>query len=98
MSLQEKSTVRREITILNTLGLHARPASLFVKTTSRFKSSVKIIKEGHEIDGKSIMGLLMLAAGPGTALKILADGPDEADLIRSLDDLFERHFDDDSGE
>lgn len=83
-------------TINNRLGLHARPASLFVKTTSRFTSSVKIFKDDREIDGKSIMGLLMLAAGPGTVLTIKADGPDETDVLKALDDLFERHFDDDA--
>jgi phosphocarrier protein len=59
---------------------------------------VKIVRDGSEIDGKSIMGLLMLAAGPGTNLKVVVDGPDEAEVLRSLDDLFERHFDDDIGE
>lgn len=87
--------VEKVYTVNNRLGLHARPASLFVKTTSRFQSSVKIVKDGQEIDGKSIMGLLMLAAGPGTLLKIVADGPDEGDVLKSLDDLFDRRFDDD---
>lgn len=81
--------------ISNRLGLHARPASLFVKTTSRYTSAVKIVKDGQEIDGKSIMGILMLAAGPGTELKIVADGSDENDVISALDDLFQRRFDDD---
>lgn len=90
--------IEKVYTVNNRLGLHARPASLFVKTTARYQSSVKIYKELNEIDGKSIMGLLMLAAGPGTDLKIVVDGPDEADVIRSLDDLFERHFDDDLGD
>jgi phosphocarrier protein len=88
--------MEREYTINNRLGLHARPASLFVKTTSRFSSIIKIIKGEQEIDGKSIMGLLMLAAGPGTLLKIVADGPDEADVFKALDDLFARRFDDDA--
>lgn len=88
--------VEKIYTINNRLGLHARPASLFVKTTSRFISSVKIIRDGQEIDGKSIMGLLMLAAGPGTVLKIVADGPDEGDVLKSLDELFDRRFDDDA--
>jgi phosphocarrier protein len=87
--------VEKSYTVTNRLGLHARPASLFVKTTSRFQSAVKIIKGDHEIDGKSIMGLLMLAAGPGTVLKIIIDGPDENDVIQALDDLFQRKFDDD---
>ena len=88
--------VEKSYTINNRLGLHARPASLFVKTTSRFSSAVKIIKDGQEIDGKSIMGLLMLAAGPGTVLQISANGPDESEVLRALDDLFERRFDDDA--
>jgi phosphocarrier protein len=88
--------IEKEYTINNRLGLHARPASLFVKTTSRFASSVKIYKDEREIDGKSIMGLLMLAAGPGTVLKIKADGPDESMVFDALDDLFNRHFDDDA--
>jgi phosphocarrier protein len=85
-------------TVSNRLGLHARPASLLVKTTTRFRSSVKIVKENQEIDGKSIMGLLMLAAGPGTELKFIADGPDEAEVLKAVEDLFVRHFDDDTGE
>jgi len=86
--------VEKEYVVNNRLGLHARPASLFVKTTGRFQTSVKVFKGNQEIDGKSIMGLLMLAAGPGTRLKIRAEGPDEADLIAALDDLFARKFDD----
>ncbi len=87
--------IEKTFIINNRLGLHARPASLFVKTTSRFASSVKIIRDGQEIDGKSIMGLLMLAAGPGTELKIVADGPDENDVLSAVGELFNRHFDDD---
>lgn len=86
--------VQKEFTINNKLGLHARPASLFVKTTCRFQSNIKIQKDEHTVDGKSIMGLLMLAAGPGTSLKITAEGPDENELITALDDLFARRFDD----
>lgn len=88
--------LEKDYTISNRLGLHARPASLFVKTTSRFSSAVKIIKDEREIDGKSIMGLLMLAAGPGTRLTIKADGPDESQVLEALDDLFNRRFDDDA--
>jgi phosphotransferase system HPr (HPr) family protein len=86
--------IQKEYTINNKLGLHARPASLFVKTTCRFQSSVKITRDEHVIDGKSIMGLLMLAAGPGTNLSIAVDGPDEQEAIAALDDLFARRFDD----
>lgn len=86
--------LEKEYVVSNRLGLHARPASLFVKTTGRFQSNVKIFKGNQEIDGKSIMGLLMLAAGPGTPLKIRVDGSDEAELVAALDDLFARKFDD----
>jgi phosphocarrier protein len=55
---------------------------------------VKITKDDHVVDGKSIMGLLMLAAGPGTELTVTADGPDENELMAALDDLFARRFDD----
>lgn len=88
--------IEKTYIVSNRLGLHARPASMFVKTTSRYVSHIKIIKDGQEIDGKSIMGILMLAAGPGTELKIVADGPDEGAVIQSLDDLFQRRFDDDT--
>lgn len=90
--------VEKMYTINNRLGLHARPASLFVKTTGRFQSSIKVIRGEQEIDGKSIMGLLMLAAGPGTQLKVVADGSDEAQVLVALDDLFARRFDDDNEE
>ena len=88
--------VEKVYKVSNNLGLHARPASLFVTTTSRFHSSVKVIKDRQEIDGKSIMGLLMLAAGPGTLLRIRANGPDENEVITALDDLFARKFDDEN--
>jgi len=90
--------VEKIYTVSNRLGLHARPASLFVKTTGRFQCSVKVVKADQEIDGKSIMGLLMLAAGPGTELKIIADGSDEQNLLAALDDLFARRFDDEDSE
>lgn len=86
--------VEKTYTINNKLGLHARPASLFVKTTGKFVSQVKVLRDGQEIDGKSIMGLLMLAAGPGTNLTISATGPDENEVLKALDDLFARRFDD----
>ncbi|MCB4755994.1 MAG: HPr family phosphocarrier protein [Elusimicrobia bacterium] len=88
--------IEKDYTITNRLGMHARPASLFVKTTGRFQSHVKVIKDDQVIDGKSIMGLLMLAAGQGTPLKIVVEGPDENDLIKALDDLFARRFDDET--
>ena len=86
--------IEKEYVVNNKLGLHARPASMFVSTTGRFQSRVKVVKDNQEIDGKSIMGLLMLAAGPGTKLTIKVSGPDEEEAILALDDLFSRKFDD----
>jgi phosphocarrier protein len=61
--------VTRELQILNKAGIHARPAAMFVKLASRFKSDIFVEKDGEKVNGKSIMGLLMLAAGPGSRLK-----------------------------
>ncbi|PIU82991.1 MAG: HPr family phosphocarrier protein [Elusimicrobia bacterium CG06_land_8_20_14_3_00_38_11] len=85
--------IRKTVKIKNKLGLHARPASLFVQTTSKFKSEIKVLKDEQEVDGKSIMGLMMLAAGNGTELQILIDGIDENELITAIENLIERKFD-----
>jgi phosphotransferase system HPr (HPr) family protein len=79
--------IQKEYTINNKLGLHARPASLFVKTTCRYQSSVKIMRGEHVIDGKSIMGLLLLSASRGASITISADGPDEAAAVETLSAL-----------
>lgn len=76
----------------NKLGLHARPAALFVQTTNKFKSKIKVIKDDMEVDGKSIMGLLMLAAAMGTTLKIVLDGEDEGGAAEALKKLFSMKF------
>ena len=81
-----------ELKIQNQLGLHARPAALFVQMTNRFKSKVKVIKDDMEVDGKSIMGLLMLAAPLGTVLKVIVTGEDEQQLVDQLIQLFASKF------
>jgi phosphocarrier protein len=78
--------------VKNKLGLHARPAALLVQTASKFKSRVKIIKDGQEVDGKSIMGLMTLAACAGSSLKFIADGEDEQAVIDSMGKLVESGF------
>lgn len=83
----------KEFTIRNKLGLHARPAALFVQTTSRFKASVKVRRGDQEVDGKSIMGLMMLAAEEGAKVTVRADGADEADVLNALERLFTNRFD-----
>ncbi len=78
--------------IKNRLGLHARPAALFVQTTNKFKSSVKVRKGDQEVDGKSIMGLMMLAAEEGSNLLVIATGPDESEVLSTLEALFQDRF------
>ncbi|MBX9742010.1 MAG: HPr family phosphocarrier protein [Chthoniobacterales bacterium] len=84
--------VTKEFIIKNSNGLHARPAALFVKTSSRFQSEVWVEKEGERVNGKSIMGLMMLAAAQGTVLRVIAEGEDALDLLQALEALVEAHF------
>ena len=69
--------IEREMTIKNSLGLHARPAALFVHEANRHKSSILVSKDGLEINGKSVMGLMLLAAECGAKIRVKVDGPDE---------------------
>lgn len=82
-----------DLSILNALGLHARAAAKFVHTAGRFAAHIRVARGEREVDGKSIMGLLLLAAAQGSAIRITADGPDEADAIAALCALVERGFD-----
>lgn len=81
-----------DLIIANQLGLHARPAAQFVQTTNRYKSKIRVIKDDMEVDGKSIMGLLTLAAASGTTLKIVVEGEDETHLVENLKKLFLSKF------
>ena len=89
------STATSKVAVCNKLGLHARPASLFVKTASRFQSEVFVEKDGEVINGKSIMGLLMLAAGPGSELTLRAEGADASQAVAELETLVRRKFGED---
>jgi phosphocarrier protein len=82
-----------DLAISNALGLHARAAAKFVHTAGRFACNVRVARGGREVDGKSIMGLLLLAAAQGTAIRISADGPDELDALAALCALVQRGFD-----
>ena len=84
------------MTIRNRLGLHARPAALFVQEAGKFKSQVFVVKDGLQVNGKSVMGLMLLAAESGSKLLIRADGPDEAKVLEALEKLFEGKFDEES--
>ncbi len=80
-------------TIANSKGLHARAAARFVKTAERFKSEVTVIKDEISVSGHSIMGLMMLAAAPGTPIKLCAKGDDALAVLDALADLIRRKFD-----
>jgi phosphocarrier protein len=85
----------KEVTIVNRLGMHARPAAMFVKTASRFRCEVWVEKEGDQINGKSIMGLMMLAAGKGSKLTIRCEGNDCEQALRELEQLVSGKFNED---
>ena len=82
----------REVTIRNRAGVHTRPASMIVREASRYKADFYIRKDGYEINGKSIIGVMTLAAEQGATLELLFDGPDEDEAADALADLFERGF------
>ena len=89
----EARTASREVTVINKLGVHARPAALFVKIANKFTSDITVEKDGEQVNGKSIMGLMMLAAGQGAKLILIAEGPDAETAVRELEALFQRKFD-----
>lgn len=84
--------ISRDVTIRNRAGLHTRPASMIVREASRFKSEFFIRKDGYEINGKSIIGVMTLAAEQGSTLTFLLEGPDEAEAADALEALVERGF------
>ncbi len=82
----------REFTVTNKLGIHARPAAQFVKTASNFSCDIQVEKDDEQADGKSIMGLMMLAAGHGSVLTITTDGDDQDSAMEALGGLIARNF------
>lgn len=80
-------TTVRDLVVANRLGIHARPAAMFVRIASRYHSEILVEKDGERINGKSIMGLMMLAAGPGSRLRLMASGEDAQDALRALEEL-----------
>ena len=87
--------ISRELVVLNKLGIHARPAAMFVRVSSRFECDVFVEKDGERVNGKSIMGLMMLAAGPGCKIVVIAEGNDSSQAIGDLEALLQRKFDED---
>jgi phosphocarrier protein HPr len=84
--------IEKEVPIVNRLGLHARPAAMFVRIASRFRSEIWVSKEGEEVNGKSIMGLMMLAAGQGSKLRIRCEGLDAEKAMEELEALINAKF------
>jgi phosphocarrier protein len=84
--------ITREFKISNKLGLHARPSAQLTQTASRFQSEVFIAREGRRVNAKSIMGVMMLAAGPGTTVAVDAEGPDEEAAVAAIGALIDSRF------
>ena len=87
--------ITKELVVINKLGIHARPAAMFVKTANRFECDIFVEKDGEKVNGKSIMGLMMLAAGPGSKLLIFAEGHDAPRAVVEIEALVKRKFDED---
>ena len=89
------ATVTKQLTVINRLGIHARPAALFVKIAGKFSSQISVEKDGETINGKSIMGLMMLAAAQGSKLTVTAEGIDAEAAVKALEELFHQKFNED---
>jgi phosphocarrier protein len=87
------NSVVKELVVSNKLGIHARPAAMFVKVANRFACDIFVEKDGEKVNGKSIMGLMMLAAGPGSKLTVQADGADASAAVTEIESLLKRKFD-----
>ena len=89
----DSSLMTKEFLVSNEKGMHARPAAAFVKIANRFSCEIFVEKDGEKVNGKSIMGLMMLAAGPGSKLKVHAEGNDASQALVELETLLKRKFD-----
>ncbi|ACB75195.1 HPr family phosphocarrier protein [Opitutus terrae] len=83
----------KELVVQNKMGIHARPAAMIVRITNRYKADVFVEKDEEQVNGKSIMGLMMLAAGKGSLVRFIASGEDAAAMLNELEQLFARKFD-----
>ena len=92
---EREEKIEKDITIVNRLGLHARPAAMFVRIASRYRCEVWVAKEGEEVNGKSIMGLMMLAAGQGSKLHVRCEGADASRAMHELEELIKCKFNED---
>ncbi len=87
------TVITKDFHVSNKLGIHARPAAMFVKTANRFRCDIFVEKDGERVNGKSIMGLMMLAAGPGSKVTVYAQGQDASQALLELETLINRKFD-----
>src|SRR3989454_9346882 len=87
------SIMTKDLIVATKLGIHARPAAMFVKTANRFTCEIFVEKDGEKVNGKSIMGLMMLAAGPGSKVTVSAHGHDVPQALAELETLFKQKFD-----
>src|SRR5881392_2054543 len=83
----------KELVVQNKMGIHARPAAMVVRITNKFKAEVFVEKDEEQVNGKSIMGLMMLAAGKGSKVKFIATGGDASQMLAEIEALFARKFD-----
>jgi len=88
----DSGLMTKDFLVSNKLGIHARPAAMFVKTANRFTCDIFVEKDGEKVNGKSIMGLMMLAAGPGSTLTVHAQGHDASQALAELESLFKAKF------
>jgi phosphocarrier protein len=89
-------TARATVIIMNRRGLHARASAKFVETAARFQSEVTVIKDDSRVSGRSIMGLMMLAASPGSSIELTAEGPDAREAVQALVALIAAKFHEDA--
>jgi phosphocarrier protein len=92
MSAKKSEKVQRELVVQNKMGIHARPAAEFVKTANRYECSIMVEKDGETVNGKSIMGLMMLAAGPGSKIQVQCEGSDALNALQEIEQLVRSKF------
>ena len=94
--MESEKLIEKKFVIRSKLGLHARPAALFVKTANQFQSEIIVQKGKQKVNGKSIMGIMMLAAGPGSHITIRISGPDAARAMAEIEKLINHNFSEES--
>src|SRR6476620_525623 len=90
---EASSSMTKDFLVSNKLGIHARPAAMFVRTANRFHCDIFVEKDGEKVNGKSIMGLMMLAAGPGSKITVFCEGENGNEALAELEALLKRKFD-----